>query len=78
VVLSFFYLPAQLLVGTLWRMQGSAMVIQQTGTFAFFLVPAMLLWGNGPVRMLALGLALGLWVGFAVAWRWRVYRSDLG
>lgn len=76
--LPLFSLPVQLLVHIRWRMKGSIMVLQQTGTLAFFLCHGLLLSGDGVARWVAVGLAAVSWLALPFVWRWRVFKTDLG
>jgi len=73
----YFILPAQLLVFTLWRKPGSQMVLQQTGTMAFFAYHAALnMIGVEFAWIPVTAVTVAMWLALPWVWHWRVLRKD--
>lgn len=68
-------LPVSFLTTTLWSRRGAARAGMQAATASFFIFHGLLTFPE--TRVLAVGVAVACWLGFAVAWRWRALRGDL-
>jgi hypothetical protein len=68
-------LPVSFLTTTLWSRRGAARAGTQAATASFFIFHGLLSFPE--TRLLAVGVAVAGWLGFAVAWRWRALRGDL-
>ncbi len=77
VLMPLLYLPVVMIVFFRWRMCGTPMVLQQTGTLTFFIFNGLLISEYGPAIWVAMGLAAVAWMIVPWVWRWRVFRSDL-
>ena len=75
--LALFILPVQLLVFILWRKPGSQMVLQQSGTLAFFAYHAAFNMGGPDLVLLPIALVTAaMWLVLPWTWRWRVLQKD--